>query len=441
MGAATASGALPAKFDPAILAPGASPRAIVGFSHDIGAGVFERLAAAGITSAVRIDTIDAVGVLGPVSAYKKIAAWSDVTYVDDDSKIEFDNYSAKKDTHVDQVRKGAGLKSKYTGKGVTVAVIDTGIWSPHPDLTDRVIKHLNFEPAWTWDQIHDGGYTDQISEATGSPLDTFGHGTHVAGTVAGTGAAAGTKDPDMSGVAPGAKLVDFNISQATQSAEDIGWEVNALVAYEYLIEHRNDKEFGPHGIQIATNSWSVYEVDSDAEPITLMVQHAADKGIINVFAASNDGCGDPKVSTVAPGPNSLEDVITVAASCKSDGCGLGMIAGFSSCGPEVDVTAPGVDIYSTMAPSEDGAAGGHNPPGAPTNKLYYMAISGTSMATPHVSGIVALMLEANPNLTHAQVEKLLTKTAVDYGDKGFDIHFGFGQVDALKAVAGAERVR
>ncbi|MEA2446807.1 MAG: serine protease AprX, partial [Actinomycetota bacterium] len=147
VGAATAS-ALPAKFDPAILAPGASPRAIVGFTHDIGPGVFKRLAVAGITSAVRIDTIDAVGVLGPVSAYKKIATWTDVKFVDDDSKIVFDNYSAKKDTHVDAVREGQGLKSKYTGKGVTVAVIDTGIWSAHPDLTDRVIKHVNFEPSW-----------------------------------------------------------------------------------------------------------------------------------------------------------------------------------------------------------------------------------------------------------------------------------------------------
>jgi serine protease AprX len=62
------------------------------------------------------------------------------------------------------------------------------------------------------------------------------------------------------------------------------------------------------------------------------------------------------------------------------------------------------------------------------------------MATPHISGIVALMLEANPKLHSAQIEKILEKTAVDYAEKGFDVHFGFGQVDALKAVAVAEKL-
>jgi serine protease AprX len=218
---------------------------------------------------------------------------------------------------------------------------------------------------------------------------------------------------------------------------DFGWELNALVAYEYLIEHRNDEAY-PGGIRIATNSWSVFEVDSDAEPITLIVEKAAEKGIVNLFAAGNDG---PEENTVAPGPNRLDEVITVGASCKSDDCGLGTIADFSSRGPEVDVAAPGVNIYSTWAQASALPSTGHSPPGPPGNRAYYVSASGTSMATPHVAGIVALMLQANPELTHPKVERILIKTATDYGTKGFDTAFGFGQVNALKAVAAAEKLR
>ena len=443
--ATTPGAGLPAKFDPDILAPNSSGRAIVGFTHDVTQSTFARLADAGITQAVRFDTIDAVGVIGSIDAYKAIASWSDVRFVDDDSRVRLENYSAKKDTKVNEVRKGAGpLDRKYTGKGVTVAVIDTGIWSPHPDLDDRVVKHVNFEGAWFFDMINDGVYSDQATEATGNPIDTYGHGTHVAGIVAGTGEAGG-KDPDMSGVAPGAKLVNIKIADAHQGVDcsvpcDIGWEMNALVAYEWVIEHRNAKAIG--GIDIATNSWSIYEVDSEAEPITLIVDAAARMGVINLFAASNDGCPpDGKTNTVALGPNRLPSVLTIAAAEKSDGGGLGVIADFSSCGPQVDVAAPGVNIWSALAPSVDGAIGGHAAPGPATNRAYYTSLSGTSMATPHAAGIVALLLEANPKLTFKQIRSILTTTAVDYGPKGFDNSWGYGEIDALKAVAKAENAR
>jgi serine protease AprX len=442
--AGSADAGYPAAFDTDILAPGASPRAIIGFEHDVDAATISRLARAGITQAVRLDTIDAVGVLGSRDAYVEIAGWSDVAYVDSDSPLRMNNYSAKKDTRVNEVRKGAGpLERKYTGKGVTVAVVDTGIWSQHPDLDDRVVKHLNFEGGWFFDMINDGVYSDQVAEATGNSIDSYGHGTHVAGIVAGTGD--GSTDVDMSGVAPGASLVNFKIADVHQGVDcsipcDIGWEMNALVAYEYLIEHRKDKSIG--GIDIATNSWSTYEVDSEAEPITLIVDAAADKGIINLFAASNDGCPpDGKTNTVALGPNRLPNVLTIAAAEKSDGGGLGVIADFSSCGPQVDVTAPGVAIWSAISPSVDGAAGGHAAPGAPTNRAYYTSLSGTSMATPHAAGIVALLLEANPKLTFKQIRSILTTTAVDYGAKGFDNSWGHGEIDALKAVAKAEMLK
>ena len=435
-GPAGAGTRLPAKFDRDLLAPWASPRAIVGFDHDVDAGTIERLAGAGVTRAVRLDSIDAVGVLGPVAAYERIARWRDVRFVDADGPLRWHNYAAKKDTNVDRVRKGGRpLRSAYTGKGVTIAVIDTGI-QPHPDLDDRVIKHLNFEPGWFMDMINDGLYSDQLAETTANPVDSYGHGTHVAGIVAGTGAFAG-EEVDMSGVAPKANLVNFKIADVHQGVTcdvpcDFGWEMNALVAYEYLIEHRRAKEY-PGGIRIATNSWSTFEVDSEVEPISLIVDQASKKGIVSVFAAGNDG---PDKNTVAKGPNSLESVITVAAACKSvDSCGKGKIAEFSSRGPQVDIAAPGDNIYSAMAQASVLAPlGSHSPPGSPANATMYTGFSGTSMATPHVAGIVALMLDANPRLTPRRVERVLTRTATDRGARGFDTSFGYGLVNALAAV-------
>lgn len=436
-----ASAPLPSKFDRDILASWASPRAIVGFKHDVGASTIDRLARAGITHAVVIDSIDAVGVLGPLSSYTAIARWADVAYVDADGPLRFEMNVAKKDAHVAEVRGGKGLDQRYDGSGVTVAVIDTGIWS-HPDLQSRVVANLNFEPAWFMDMIQDGDFSDEIVTGTGNSVDSYGHGTHVAGIVAGTGESAGG-DVDLSGVAPGASLANFKIADVHQGLScavpcDLGWELNALVAYEYLIEHRNDDVF-PGGIRIASNSWSIFEADSDAEPISLIVDHAAKKGIVSVFAAGNDGPGE---DSVAVGPNRLESVITVAAACKSEGsCGEGQIAGFSSRGPQVDIAAPGDTIWSTLAPSVDGAIGGHTPPGDASNRAFYVSLSGTSMATPFISGVVALMLEANPDLTVKEVEKILTSTAEDRGEKGFDTAFGHGFVNALKAVHKAEASR
>jgi serine protease AprX len=435
-GDASAGTRLPVKLDRDLLAPGANGRAIIGFDHDVTAGTVKRLRAAGITQAVKLEIIDAVGVIGTQDAYRQIARWKDVRFVDADSRIRFDNHVAKKDTRVDEVRAGKGRMSKYNGKGVTVAVIDTGIESTHQDLDDRVVKHVNFEPAWFFDMINDGVYSDQVAEATGNPLDSYGHGTHVAGIVAGTGEAADGKQ-DMSGVAPGASLVNLKIADVHQGVDcslpcDIGWEMNALVAYEWAIEHRNDKVF-PGGIRVINNSWSTYEVDSEVEPISLIVAAASKKGLISVFAAGNDG---PGKNTVAEGPNRLESVITVAAACKSsDSCGKGKIADFSSRGPQVDIAAPGDNIYSTLArASAFGPIGSHNPPGGQADAIDYVGLSGTSMATPHVAGIVALMLDANPKLKRAQVEKILIKTSVDRGQDGFDTSWGYGMVDAYSAV-------
>lgn len=419
-----------------------NPRAIIVFNHDVTPNVIKRLAAVGIKKAVVVETIDAVGTIGPLSAYKKIASWNDVKVVDADSPLTFNLYASKKQIGADKVIAGdTELGTPYDGSGVTVAVVDTGIESTHPDLSENVVKHLNFEGAWFYDMINDGLYSDRAAEASGNPVDSYGHGTHVAGIVAGSGAAA-QGGVDMRGVAPGATLVNFKIADVSEGVDcsvpcDFGWEINALVAFEYMIEHRNDPEF-PGGIRVSTNSWSIYEVDDpEVEPINLITNVAVDKGIITLFAAGNDG---PGANTVG-WPGSLDKVITVAASCKA-AAGCSSIANFSSRGPEVDVTAPGVDIYSALARvSALGPIGSHTPPpavgtdpaSAINNAMYYTGFSGTSMATPHVAGVTALMVQAFPGLTPAVAEEILERTATDKGPAGFDTSWGFGLVDTARA--------
>ena len=456
-GPAGTSASLPAAFDRDLLGSAGSGRAIVGFRHEIDADTMRHLARAGITHAVRLDSIDAVGVLGPSSAYAAIARWQDVRFVDADTPVRGHNYGAKQDTKVTQVRAGAKpLKRPYTGAGVTVAVVDTGIDSFHPDLADRVVKHVNFEPSWFMDMINDGVYSDQLSEETGNPIDSYGHGTHVAGIVAGTGESA-AGGIDYSGVAPGASLVNLKIADVWEGADcsvpcDFGWEINALVAFEWMIEHRHDPEF-PGDIRISTNSWGIYEVDSEVEPIVLIAREAARAGIAVVFSAGNAG---PDEGTVGPGPETLPNVIAVGASCKLEVCPEGEIAEFSSRGPQLDVVAPGMAIWSTrpslgifgplgiaIGATLDGPAppGEDDPAAMLNNSAFYIPLDGTSMAAPHVAGIIALMLEANPKLTPAQVQKILKTTAVDRGTRGFDTTWGAGLVNAHRAVAVALTTR
>ncbi len=447
LGAGANATVLPSTFDMDLLSRDVSPRAIVGFRHDVDRSTIRRLASAGVTKAAVLPTIDAVIVLGSIEAYKRIATWSDVQYVDADGRIRLDNYGAKKDTKVSAVRTGARpLKRGYTGKGVTVAVIDSGIDSNHPDLAGRVAKHVNFEPAWFMDAINDGEYTDQFAEATGNPIDSLGHGTHVAGIVGGTGT--GGQGEDFSGVAPEATLVNLKIVDVWHGlAYDLGFETNALLAYEWMMKHRNDAAF-PGGIRVATNSWATIEADDEFEPTVLMVQAAYRKGVVSVFSAGNAG---PNANTVGRGPNRAKVVITVAAVCKTSGyedttaCAAGQIANFSSRGPQVDIAAPGVGIFSTGArPSAlfpisltVPPPGQSDPAATANNAALYVSFSGTSMSAPHVAGIIALMLEANRRLTPAQVESILVKTARDRGKKGKDLEYGYGLADAHAAVVGS----
>lgn len=308
-------------------------------------------------------------------------------------------------------------KLGYLGEGVTVAVIDSGIDATHPDLLlgEKTIQNVKI---LVGNNIF-GGETLYLEDVPNTDT-TSGHGTHVASTIAGTGAAS---DGLYTGVAPGAKLVGLGAGEAIS----ILW---ALVSFDYVLEHQEE-----YNIQVISNSWGSEGAYSPNNPINVASKEAHDAGMVVAFASGNSGPGENTLNPYSVAPW----VIGVAAGTKD-----GQLANFSSRGVEGDnllhptITAPGVDIVA--AKSSTGLV--MNSLGtlddaqtiAPEHQPFYTTASGTSMATPHISGVVALMLSANPGTHPDIIKKVLEDTATPMPNyQEFEV--GAGYVQAFDAVS------
>lgn len=403
--------------------------AFVRYAAPVGAADVTALRAAGITKLHAFQRVNAVAVVGDATLMRRAAALPGVVEVVRDHGIDLHLDKSKKALNVSKAR--ASKKSRglgLTGKGVTVAVIDSGLDTTHPDFEGRVKGVYNFEGGWAFDAYQDGSLSNEVAEGTGpyGTVDEVGHGTHVASTIAGSGAAAkneGLSGADYSGVAPGAQLVGFKIASLVQGVQyDFGWEANAMAAIEYLMEHNDDLK-----VSIVHNSWGIFEVDDpDSEPIIQMIRAAVNSGLIFVFSAGNNGPDENSVGW----PGAMGNVITVGSTVKNAPYGM---SNFSSRGPQVDVAAPGSNIVA--ARSKGAVIDFQNSATPPQDRPFYMAISGTSMSSPHVSGVVALMKQAYPKLTGEVAEEILARTARDLGTRGKDDDYGWGFVDAYKAGA------
>lgn len=369
--------------------------------------------------------MNAIAVVAPSALLQKAAALPGVTAVVRDNGVHLDLDKSKIALKIPPTRRKTNKGLGLTGKGVTVAVIDSGLDTSHPDFAGRVKGTFNFEGGWVFDAYQDGSVSNEVAEGTGryAAVDEVGHGTHVASTVGGSGAAArmGTgTGADYSGMAPDVQFVGFKIASAVQGVVyDFGWEANTMAAIEYLMEH---KELG---VSIVQNSWGIFEVDDpDSEPVIQMVHAAVRSGLIFVFSAGNNG---PDKNSVG-WPGAMGNVITVGSTLKTAPYAM---SDFSSRGPQVDLTAPGSDIVA--ARSKGAVIDFQNRATPPQDRPFYMAISGTSMSSPHVSGVIALMKQANPRLTGRLAEEILERTSVDLGSKGKDDNYGWGFVDAYRA--------
>ena len=303
--------------------------------------------------------------------------------------------------------------SGFNGAGVGVAVIDSGINDSHPDLMDstettsRVVYHQDFTGTPT-------------TNASGANWDLYGHGTHVAGIIAGNGYLSGGQ---YEGVAPAATLVDLRALDANGA----GTDSTVIAAIQEAIALQNTYNIRIINLSLGRGIPVSYTQD----PLCQAVEAAWNSGIVVVVAAGNYGrlsvSGSNGFGTItAPGNDPF--VITVGATKNnSQSYASGETkASYSSKGPTTydhvvkpDIMAPGNDIVSLAAP---GATLETNYPSALVNgtdgNADYMTLSGTSMATPTVAGAAALMLQEQSTLTPDQVKARLMKTATKMNSFG-----------------------
>jgi serine protease AprX len=400
----------------------------------------EHLSGLGISQAVQFASVPVIGVVANLDQIKAIAQRSDVRSVWLNRELEYFNSDARQITGVDAVQGEEFFEQNgidYTGKGVTVMVNDSGIDATHQDLFfgDKVID--NVQGLTHASLLSITGVTEGLILKNQPNTDTnSGHGTHCAGTIAGYGTMSDGKYP---GAAPDAKLVGYGSGGVILILDTIG-------AYDYAITKGDSYE---NPLRVMSNSWGSSGKFDPTGPVSLASYKAHKMGILSVFAAGNSGSGEDTHNPYAQIPWGM----SIGAGEKD-----GTLAGFSSRGykwesgeftmpggekwtynNEITIVAPGVDVISTRAVTNAGANGGEADVDAmdPTHLPFYTMISGTSMATPHVAGIVALMLEANPALDNMTIKKLLQESATNMpGYERFEVGAGF--VNARAAVAAAK---
>lgn len=336
---------------------------------------------------VEYPFIRAFGVKTNLSIIKRIACKSHVRYVTSISKVFAQMDKTRKIMQIDEVQK------TYTGSGINVAIIDTGI-SPHLDFCsfqNRILEFVDFV----------NGKSDAY--------DDNGHGTFVAGALAGNGFLSGKK---FCGVAPNSNLIICKTLDANGECNSL----KILEAMQWVYDNRKK-----YNIKVVCMSFGSNPLES-GDPLMLGAESLWNAGIVVVAAAGNSG---PENRTIKS-PGISGKIITVGA--LDDGRKFGdfdpkkfSVANFSSRGPAVpfykpDCIACGVDVTSV---SFDG-------------KKLYAQMSGTSVATPIVAGSCALLLQKYPNLSPFEVKnKLLSSCIKIFGDRNTQ---GVGYLDVAKLI-------
>ena len=276
------------------------------------------------------------------------------------------------------------VTTSVAGFGAKVAVLDTGIDYTHPDLAP----------------IYAGGI--DIVNGDDDPLDDHYHGTHCAGTIAAADDEPNALSGSLVGVAPKVSLYAVKVldNRGSGTADGVAAGIDWAAA---------------NGMDVASLSLGS---SSPSAIIETAGQNAYAAGVLLVASSGNDG------SSVG-WPAAYPEFIAVGATEDTDA-----IASFSNYGPELEISAPGVDIMSTTPTYLEGR-GPFNP--SPN----YDTLSGTSMAVPHVSGVAALIKSADTSLSNVQIRDILQTTVEDLGDAGWDQYYGYGLVDAEAAVAAA----
>lgn len=361
------------------------------------------LHAPGVRIHYRFESIPAFTATATPDALRLLARDPHLAYLEADKPIRFALDTATKATRAHDVwdpkppaeplRDASGHIIDGTGLGI--AIVDSGLDGTHPDFAapGKVARNVIATPA---------GFVASTYTNAGAA-----HGTHVAGIAAGPGTASGGLNR---GAAPGASIYMFSVGVA-------GTIQHAAMAFDWILKHGAEQN---PPIRVVNNSWGCGSAAcSTFNPYQVhnyLASALARSGVVVTFAAGNDG-GDGWVSvTNEEANNQTPGIIAVANYSdidlgKRDGCMASSSSRGASSTPSTwpDVAAPGTKIMSTWPIGIDGT----NTPNTrtPDGKNTYREFSGTSMAAPHVAGIAALMLHANPSLSAAEVEFILKNTA------------------------------
>jgi serine protease AprX len=415
------------------------------------------LRAVGITSGVTYQNLGMVAVELNAGQVRSLAANSAVRSIWSNDQLAYHMNSARVVTGVDRLRTDSAITFRNGGMPVSgsgdfsVFVLDSGIDATHADLplgtkviqnTSRVVSSTSGDTGITVGGIPLNGFTPSLSIENVPNNDNVGHGTHCAGIVGGYGIRSGGI---YAGVAPGVKIVG-------SGGGAVIFVINALAGWEYALATQDI-----YKTRVITNSYGPSEPEdySPDNPFVIASQQAHDHNMTVLWSASNDGAEDT-VNAYGQSPWT----ITVAAGTKD-----GMLAGFSSRGVARDqrlndsnpnndneyptITAPGTgrafasgltrfgfttDIVSVRSSTNLTANGGDADTEIPIGMIpFYTQISGTSMATPFVAGVVALMLDADPTLSPDEIKQILIDTATRM--PGYQDHeVGAGYLNAYAAV-------
>lgn len=272
----------------------------------------------------------------------------------------------------------AGWAINSGSPDVTIAIVDTGVDLKHPDLVDKIVAGRDVVDSD--DQAMDGHY----------------HGTHCAGIAAATT----NNKVGIAGFAPNVKIMPVRVldNNGSGTSADVA---NGII---WAADH------GAQVISMSLGGPSNPQIKKDA------VDYALSKDAVLVAAMGNRGDGSQIFPAAQPG------VLSVGATDIND-----KRASFSQYGTWISVSAPGVNILSTF------------PTYNTSGKKNYGSISGTSMATPAVAGVVALIRSQNPKLNRKEVQAQLERGTDDLGDPGYDVYYGHGRINVAKALAAGRR--